>query len=219
CGDCVRAGSVPARPPPRTALLANPRDGRWLPRGGAARAPPITVWRSDDPTLAYVDLRTIRIARASDLKLPDWAHPLIESNGIPLGFIGNNNGQRTVGLAFDLQQSNLPLTAAFPIFVANVMRFLTPPPVTQTGSLRPGDPAVIQPRPGVDRIVVDGPDGQSWTLTPSDAAARFGQTGRVGLYQITQHAGQQSVAVDQFAVDLFNPTASDLRPRANLTDH
>src|SRR5262249_12155210 len=128
-GVIVFDGYVPDRPPTKNALLVNPTDVPWLPMDGIVRDPPVTGWRSNDPTLAYVDLRTIRIARASDLKLPDWAHPLIESNGIPLGFIGNNNGQRTVGLAFDLQQSNLPLTAAFPIFVANIMRFLTPPTV------------------------------------------------------------------------------------------
>jgi hypothetical protein len=217
-GVVVFDGYVPDRPPSKNSLLVNPTDAPWLPIEGVVRDPPITVWRGDDPTLAFVDLRTIRVARASQVQLPDWAHPLIESNGIPLGFIGNNNGQRTVGLTFDLQQSNLPLSAAFPIFVANVMHFLTPPTVTQTASLSPGETAVLQPRPGVDRVVVDGPDNQIWTLAPRDTTVRFDQTGRVGLYQATEYAGQQSVAIEQFAVNLFNPTESDLRPRANLAD-
>src|SRR6202022_3483243 len=121
------------------------------------------------------DLRTIRIARASNVTLPDWAHPLIESNGTPLGFVGSNAGQRFVGLTFDLQQSNLPLSASFPIFVANVVRFLTPPTIGEAAYLSPGEPALIRPPPGVDRVVVDGPSNQQWTVTSTDPTIRFDQ--------------------------------------------
>jgi hypothetical protein len=211
-------GYVPDQPPTKNALLINPSDSPWMPMLGIVRAPPITLWRSDDPTLAYVDLRTVKVARASNLKLPDWAHPLIESNGLPLGFVGTNNGQRTVGLDFDLQQSNLPLSAAFPIFVANVVQYLTPQSVTQNASIAPGDVAVIQPPPGVDHVLVEGPDDQRWTLPATGGAVRFTQTRRVGTYRATQFAGQQAAAVQQFAVNLFSPSESDLRPRARLAD-
>ena len=211
-------GYAPDRPPTKNALIVDPTDAPWLPMQGVLRAPPITLWRNDDPNLAYVDLRPIRIARASNVKLPDWAHPLIESNGIPIGFVGTNDGHRVVGLSFDLRQSNLPLSAAFPILVSNVMRFLVPPTVTQAASIAPGTPAMIQPRPGVDRIVVDGPADQRWTITPSDQVVRFDRTDRVGLYQVTEYVGSQSVNLQQFAVNLFDPASSDLRPRANLVD-
>ena len=212
-------GFIPDNPPTKNSLIVNPSDAPWLPLQGVVRSPPITLWRNDDPTLAYVDLRTISIARASNVKLPDWAQPLIESNGVPLGFVGDDKGRRMVGLTFDLQQSNLPLSAAFPILIANVMRFLTPATVTQSASLTPGAPAMIQPRPGVDHVVVDGPANQRWTVVPSGQAIRFDHTDRVGLYQVTEFVGSQSVDVQQFAVNLFNPSESDLRPRANLADH
>jgi hypothetical protein len=212
-------GYAPDQPPTRNALLINPTDAPWLPSQGTVREPPITVWRSEDPTLAYVDLRTIRIARASNVTLPDWAHPLIESNSTPLGFVGSNAGQRIVGLTFDLQQSNFPLSASFPIFVANVVRFLTPATIAQAASLSPGEPALIRPPPGVDRVVVDGPASQQWTLTSLETVVRFEQTGQVGLYTAHEYSGSQVVGSQQFAVNLFSPAESDLRPRANLTDH
>ncbi len=211
-------GFIPDQPPTKNALIVDPSDAPWLPLEGVVRAPQITLWRNDDPTLAYVDLRPIRIARASNVKLPDWAHPLIEANGMPLGFIGDNDGRRVVGLTFDLRQSNLPLSAAFPILVSNVMRYLIPPTVTQSASLAPSAPAIIQPRPGVDRVVIEGPGNQRWTIVPSDQVIRFDRTDRVGLYQATEFVGSQSVAVQQFAVNLFDPAESDLRPRARLAD-
>ncbi len=218
-GVLVFDGFVPDRPPTKNSLIVDPSDAPWLPLQGIVRTPPITLWRNDDPTLAYVDLRTVQIARASNVKLPDWAHPLIESNGVALGFIGDNEGTRMVGLTFDLQQSNLPLSASFPILISNVMRFLTPAALTQSASLAPGAPAVIQPRPGVDRVVVSGPTGGTWTIVPSGAVVRFDQTDQVGLYQATEYVGSQSVDVQRFAVNLFDPSESDLRPRADLTDH
>ena len=212
-------GYAPDGPPTKNALIINPSDAPWLPLRQVVRDPPITLWRNDDPTLAFVDLTSVRIARASEVTLPDWAHPLIESNGIPLGFIGENNGQRVVGLTFDLQQSNLPLSAAFPIFISNVMQFLVPPSVAREESLAPGAPAVIQLRPGVDRIVVKGPTNQQWQIQPSGPSISFDQTNQTGLYQVVEYAGSQSTVTQQFAVNLFSPSESDLRPRANLVDH
>lgn len=217
-GVIVFDGFAPDRPPAKNSLLINPSDSPWLPLKGVVRDPPITLWRNDDPTLAYVDLRSVRVARARDLELPDWARPLIESNGIPLGFVGTINGQRAVGLSFDLQQSNLPLSSAFPIFVANVMRFLTPASVALSPTLAPGDPAIIPLRPGVDRVTVEGPDGQTWTVGSAEASLRFTQTSRTGLYRVTEYVGSKATATEQFAVNLFSPDESDLRPRANLTD-
>lgn len=217
-GIIVFDGFAPDLPPTKNALLINPTDSPWLPLKGVIRDPPITLWRNDDPTLSYVDLRPVRIARASNLQLPDWAQPLIESNGVPLGFIGTQDGRRAVGLSFDLQQSNLPLSSAFPIFIANVMHFLTPASVALSPTLAPGDPAVIPPRPGVDHVVVSGPDGATWTIVPSGGTTRFDQTDRVGLYQATEYVGSSPVATEQFAVNLFSPSESDLRPRASLTD-
>ncbi len=212
-------GYTPDRPPATNALLINPADSPWLPAQGTLREPPITLWRSEDPTLAYVDLRAIRIARANKVTLPDWAHPLIESNGAPLGFVGTTAGQRVVGLTFDLQQSNFPLSSAFPIFVANVVRFLTPATVAQASNLTPNEPALMRPPPGVDRIVIDGPANQQWTIATVGPIVRFEHTGQVGLYTAREYTGSQVVATQQFAVDLFSVAESDLRPRANLADH
>lgn len=212
-------GFTPEQPPTRNALIVNPSDAPWLPIQRIVRDPPITLWRSDDPTMAYVDFRSVRIARASVVSLPNWAHSLIESNGIPLGFIGDNNGVRMVGLTFDLQQSNFPLSASFPIFISNVMRYLIPPTVAHQESLVPGSPALLQPPPNVDRIVVQGPHAESWTIKPNGPVVTFDHTSEAGLYRATEYSRSQIVNVQQFAVNLFSPSESDLRPRANLIDH
>jgi hypothetical protein len=215
----VYDGYTPERPPTKNALLINPTDAPWLPFQGTLRDPPITLWRNDDPTLAYVDLRMIRVSRASNLVVPDWAHPLIETNGVPLAFVGSTGGQRVVGLDFDIQQSNLPLSAGFPIFIANVVRYLTPPAVGQADFLTPGQPALIRPQPGVDQVVVEDPSNQQTALPVSGSIVPFVQTARVGMYHVTELTGSNAVATQDFAVNLFDPVESDLRPRANLADH
>ena len=211
-------GYAPDVPPTRNALLVNLPDTPWLPTQGTLRDPPITLWRSDEPTLAYVDLQSVRIARASNVRLPDWAHATVESAGTPLAFVGTYAGQKIVGLTFDIQQSNFPLSAAFPIFVANVVRYLTPDAVAPAAYLAPGQPKSVRPPPGVDRIAIDGPRGGHWEIKPTEATASFGATGQVGLYQATEYAGSTVASTERFAVDRFDPSVSDIRPRANLVD-
>ena len=63
---------------------------------------------------------------------------LIDSDSASLMLAGEQNGQRVVLIPFDLRQSNLPLSAAFPILMSNMLGYLEPANQATQRDLRPG---------------------------------------------------------------------------------
>ena len=167
--------------------------------------------------LAFVDIRDMNINRAAKLDMPRWAKPLISTaDGVPLMAAGQDGDRRIVILPFDLQQSNLPLMSAFPILMANVVNYLSPPGVVQSSEIHTGAPESLSPLPQVERVRVA--DARP-TERPSSALAQgpitYAGTDVPGLYRVQQivPGGQQTVEDDLFAANLANRDESDIRPR------
>ncbi len=101
--------------------------------GAAAEVenPAVTAWAADHPLLRGLDLSRLRVARARPLPRDPAATVLIDSAAGPLAAATADR----VTLAFALEDSNLPLLAAFPLFVRNAVEALSrerplPPAVT-----------------------------------------------------------------------------------------
>ncbi|MGE3269773.1 MAG: BatA and WFA domain-containing protein, partial [Chloroflexota bacterium] len=119
-------GYVPDVLPRGNALIVNPTESALFTIEGEVRLPAIRSWERDDPLLRFVDLRDVAIARTFRVTPPGWMRTLIQSDAAPLMLAGEQNGQRVVLIPFDLRQSNLPLSAAFPILMSNLLGYLEP---------------------------------------------------------------------------------------------
>lgn len=112
-------------PAPASLLLINPPDSPLLPVTGVfTDTLPASLTAS--PLLAAVDWRNVHIRQARQVTLPDWSLPLISAPGGPLLLAGERDGQRIAALTFALQDSDLPLQTAYPILMANLVRYLLP---------------------------------------------------------------------------------------------
>jgi hypothetical protein len=195
-----------------------------------------------DPLLAHVDLANVSILEAVRLTLPAWARlvvagdpqpgslsppgggPLAEHMA-PLLLAGEVGGRRLAVLAFDLHHSDLPLQAAFPLLLANLMDWLAPeggrggvPLQVEPGSAVLLAPPLLGDDGGSQQAVVTvtGPDGSAVRLVPAEGAeqgseqgqATFAETHELGVYEVTWADRQLS----RFAVNLFSPQESDVRP-------
>jgi hypothetical protein len=118
-----------------------------------------------------------------------------------------------VVLPFDLRQTNLPLTPAFPILMLNIMGYLEPPGQVDTRDLRPGDLVTISPLPQTDEVSVRKPDGTTVGFKVAGAPLRFEQTAQPGIYTATQNVTNVAVSQEIFAVNPSNERESDVRPR------
>src|SRR5205823_8658665 len=115
----------------------------------------------------------------------------------------------------DLQQSNLPLMSAFPIMMANMISFLSPPGVVQSSEVQTGSPESLLPLTQVERVRVSGPNDQAAEFRTGQGPITYAATDVPGLYRVQQlvTGGQQTVEDDLFAANLGDPQESDIRPR------
>jgi hypothetical protein len=207
---------LPPLLPRGNLLVLNPPDRGPYRTTGQVTRPRVATWDREDPILSFVDIRDMNISRASKLDMPRWAKPLISTaDGLPLMAVGQDGDRRVAILPFDLQQSNLPLMSAFPILMANMVNYLSPPGVVQSAEIHTGSPESLLPLPQVDRVRVVTPNDQASELRTGQGPITYAATDVPGLYRVQQiiQGGQQTVDDDLFAANLANPDESNIRPR------
>ncbi len=209
-------GFLPDSMPRGSALVINPPESSLFTIDGELRRPRIRHWERDDPVLQFVDLRDVAIARAQRIAPPGWARTLIESDDAPLLLAGEHDGQRTVIMPFDIRQSNLPLSAAFPIMMANILGYLEPGGQAAQRDLHPGDAITIAPLPQAEDLVIRRPSGPPKTIHVEGQPITFADTGEPGLYGVSQRAAGQTILEELFAVNASDEQESDIRPRTVL---
>ena len=205
---------MPDLVPSRPLLLVNPVGSPFLPSDGQLTRPAIIAWDHSHAVLQNVDLADARVARALSVQAPGWAVPIVESAGGPLVLAGEDQpGRRVVALAFDLQQTNLPLTTAFPILIANAIGYLEPPGFLSVSAVAPGDEVTLTPALEATSVAVQDPSGARTVLPVSGRTLTFARTTAVGLYRVQQRAGEKVIAETAFAANLLDSAESDLRAR------
>ncbi len=217
---------LPPALPPGDLLIINPQ---WGPVGSLASTPLFTVGaensrtanpraRADDPRTAFVDVRDVRVLVFRDVTGADWAEPLIVADGGPLLLAGSVDGRQVAVLTFDLHNSDLPLQIAWPVLVANLMDWYTPPGLTGgVHNLRVGEPLALQPPAAADSVRLALPGGGQQTLPVTGGPLVFASTEQAGLYTAEALENGAVVSRAAFAVNLFEPLESDIRPRAAVT--
>lgn len=161
-----------------------------------------------EPLLRYVDLSELHIARASSLVLPTWGRTVLSAQNGPIIVAGEQNSRNVVVFGFDLHDSDLAVQTAFPLLMRNIVTYLLPLPAGGLpASVAPGQPVSIQPvSNAVDHVIVEDPTAKESTFNvgSSHTSVAYGDTSRVGLYYVTQYAGESIVAQEAFAVNLFS---------------
>jgi len=178
---------------------------------------------SSDPTvpplLRHVDFGSVHIRQARAIRAPGWLRPLVEAAGGPVLLAGQNpqTGRKVAVITFDLHDSDLPLQISFPILMANLLDWYAPARAraSSSGDLRPGQPLALTLPVGATDISVIGPDGTIRRLPNTEGALRFTQTDMLGVYTIRARLAEGEY-VDSFAVNLFDPRESDVRPRETI---
>jgi Ca-activated chloride channel family protein len=124
-------------------------------------------------------------------------------------------------LAFDLHRSDLPLQVAFPLLLANLTGWLAPGSGSDLPTqVSPGAAVTLSLPPEAEAATVTRPDGTTARLLPESGRVVFADTSQLGVYQVTWGgAGQNQesgTAPASFAVNLFSPQESDVRPAETL---
>jgi hypothetical protein len=211
-------GYVPSSLPSGALFFVNPpTDSNVFGKSGAEISiSHISAGSDNQNLLNQVDLSSIHVVRKSHQLTPvSWMQPIIVTPETPLLIAGEQNNRRIGVLSFDLHDSDLPLQPTFPILIFNLVNWFLPLPVAGAAQVAPDTSITIQAWPGAKRITITGPDQQIVTVAPPFPVTAFHNTDKIGIYSVTQIT-QNQVLHGAFAVNLFDPLQSRLKPSASL---
>ena len=165
---------------------------------------PIPTLVTDNPILDDIDVSRIAIAEAQQLRV-DGPEVLLGAPGAPLIVAGETGGVPFYYLAFTLEQSNLPVSIAYPILGARMVGGLATADGVAAG-LTVGQPVPV----GLTDVAVTDPRGSRSVVSVGDSDPIADQAG----FWVIETADGASIEV------AVNPDTgeSDLTPVAQLPD-
>lgn len=199
-------------------FVAPPRSTSLFTVTGVIDRPVPRIVDETDPLIAYVDLKDIGVLEALRMAPAStaWARSVMEGEApgetIPLLLAGETGGRRVAVLAFALGQSDLPLSVAFPLLLANLISWLAPGGIDLPAQVPPGASVTFSVPADADEITVARPDGSSVRLLPKLGLVAFADTGQLGPYRVSWGGQRQA----SFAVNLFSPQESAIEPVERL---
>ena len=155
---------------------------------GEVSGPRFATWDRTDPILQYVDLSSVRVARA--LALAPQGGRVLAGGDVPLLWAYEGGGIRALVLGFALQDSDLPQHVAFPILMANGLAWLGGGAL----ELRAGG-ALQVPAGGAAGAALIHPDGRREAVRAEEGMFLLPPLTRAGVYQLRGPGGAREITV------------------------
>jgi hypothetical protein len=207
----IFAGPVPDVPLDGLSYaVLGPHLGGPVGFGAAKSAPRVVGWRRTHPLLRFTQWDRLVIGSSQQVVDAAGLVPLVEGDWGPLVLAGERQGGRVVQLAFDPLASDLPLRVAWPVFVMNLVGWLTEADDGQTaGMVATGHPWVRRaPAEGAPRV--SGPAAAVARI--DDEVLRVTGLTQVGVYDVEVGRWRQ-----RLAANLLAEGESRIAPRSTLT--
>lgn len=202
--DGVEAMPVKAR---ATLSFASPSGDLPVRVLGELRRPSVAE-SEPGALLSNVRLDRVAIDRAQRVAPREGAEVLASAGDNPL-IVARRGARPQIAVAFDPLQSDFPLDAGFPIFLANALDFLSGGTVGDTAILRVGAPVLA----GTAReATLQRPDGTSTRFAINDGSLVLRDLDVHGRYRLEVPGAKPRVLVAQ----LRSEVESDLAPQEGL---
>jgi hypothetical protein len=176
------------------------------------------------PLMQWIDLRDVKLAEGTPLEVPPGGSVLVDSDVGPMLAIAPREGFEDAVLGFVLLGevagpdgktesyvgTNWMTRQSFPVFVLNVFDYLGGGrDVLSAEALQPGQPVVLEAPTAATGLEVRTPDGRTDELKAGNLGKlNFTDTAELGPYEVRS----QGKTLRRFAVNLFQPAESDIRP-------
>jgi Ca-activated chloride channel homolog len=210
-------GIVPATLPPGNLLfIAPPASTEFFSITGELEFPSVRPAPGDQPLLRNVSLSEVSVLKTARLVPSTWARTVIDSDGTPLLVAGERDGRRVAVLGFDLHNSTLPLQVAFPLLLSNLVDYLAPGAGAGANQLAPGQALAVQVDDKITRVALTPPSGSQLDLPIQNGQAVYAETDALGPYTLEEYVGEELVARQRFAVNMFAPDESRVAPRPDI---
>jgi hypothetical protein len=152
------------------------------------------------------------------VELQPWGRPIVDATIGPLIIEGELDGQRSLYLAFDLYESDFPLRAAFPIFMANAVRYLSERSQGSIGnSIQAGTRVELVAPPDSSSVAVKAPSGADSKIQLGSRDFTLSRTNEPGIYSLTflDEEGKERGKL-KVPVSLASSAESNIAPAQSL---
>ena len=182
-------GWVPAGTLPGPALVIAPTDGGGpVPLGSPISPGLVLPGDPTDPITQDVVVRDVHVETAARARVPAGWRAVLSAVDDPLLLV-HQGEPRLAELTFDIHHSDLPLRAAFPILVQNLLAYLLPGGF-ENQVFPTGRPVTLETEPDARSLEVQTPSGGIIRLAPPFPAPPFTQTMTPGVYTVRQQLAQ-----------------------------
>lgn len=171
----------------------------------------------EHPAMRYVDFGVERFKSVLRALPLDWGQELAVGDSGSLVVAGEKGHTRSLFAAFSLRDSDFPFRVAFPIFIADSLRWLGSDDESERQSVDAGSPILLPAPARAVELTVTKPDGARRVIPVRDeGGAVFEETDQVGFYTASG-PGVSTI----FAADVSGAAVTDITPRAalNLADN
>lgn len=121
-------------------------DGRY--QSGTAEKVMLTV--SDCELTKGLSSFTIGVNQTNVYEVPSWGTGFLWAGGQCAGYYGEHDGVKTVVVGFDIRESDFPLKAEFPVFIANAIQFLSDTSLLSENIYEAGERVQFHPQADLD---------------------------------------------------------------------
>jgi hypothetical protein len=214
----IFSGWHPAKTPAGNSIfLADWPDDLGLIKRGEVAKPLFTEWQRDHPINRHLALQNVGIEKSVATEPNPKFQRLAVSFNDALVLLREDEQQRVLVVAFDTSTTDLPLRVAFPILMANAIRYLAGseqgeswlnPPIGSI--LSAADLAKYAPGIGGPLRAVIAPDGARFSVETEGALVPVSQA---GFYEGETKSGEK---VPLFAASLASPSESKIKPSKAL---
>jgi hypothetical protein len=198
---------APDELPSRPALIIGTPAASWLPRtAGSVGQPRFETWTETHPVMQHVSLYDVSIDKAVRVDASNLAVLAAYRTDLPLIIASEN--PRWLQLTFDLQSSDLPYHAGFPVFLDNAIAWFG----RERLALRRAPGTIELPLTAAEVRTIDGrslptQEGVSGTIFEAEEP---------GLYVASSGDARQYVAVNFANRDFSNINNSPKRNDAEI---
>ena len=165
-------------------MVFNPNENKMFEILETIEAPVID--EMDGSIFRYVEGFEFSIGKTKTLKVPTWGREILGTNGGSAAFSGIYDNRRVMVFGFDVHNTDIPLTPAFPIIMANSLDWLLPDSINNAENVYSGEGIEFNIGPSTQEAYIETPSGEKIKIAPPFPVKLFDKTDIPGLYSLRQ---------------------------------
>ncbi|MGH7435679.1 MAG: vWA domain-containing protein [Polyangiaceae bacterium] len=205
---------TPAEPVATSALYLDPSGpGSPVKIGHDLKNPGFDKIDRKHPAVRFAGLDDVNVSVGHQL-VPEPGDKVVgaaEGGAAPILVAGTRASHKFVALGFDVRDSDLPLRAAWPLFVVDCLNWFTDEDADYLSTYRTGETWHVPVAAQVTQATLKAPDGSTQVVPVHDGRAVLVGT-QAGFYDLT--AGGETTS---FAASLLDSDETQIDPPASLT--